>query len=237
MPRDADPQLGVGVAPLSQRIGAGVVGLAAAVGGAFAVFETTNELGTAALFIVAGAFLICAIFGLVPTRVKVGNNELSVGRAALHTLERIVSEADLSTQEMVIDTLEANLARDGITRTSDDAVDAMLNRFVRYSGSELARVFHDELLGAGWSPSTPAKSSYIRWTFAGKKQQVSLFQNSGQIVVASNRLVDVVRDYPGADLRLSKNEIVFSYAAGTDEALAASDALRRFADGEAIGRS
>lgn len=220
------------VAPTGQRVVAGSIGTAAAVGGAFAVFETTNELGTAALFIVAGAFLICATFGVVPTRFKVGDNEVSVGRAALHTLEQIVSEADLPTQEKVIDSLEANLARDGITRTTDDAVAAMLNRFVRYSGSESSRLIHDELIASGWKPSTPSKSTYIRWTYAGKQQQASLFQNSGQLVVASNRLVDAVRDLPGADLRLPKNEVVFSYGGDADAALAAAEAVRQFVDGE-----
>ncbi|NYE38008.1 hypothetical protein F4692_003153 [Nocardioides cavernae] len=232
-PENAGRQPVGDVAPLGQRVVAGAIGLAAAVGGAFAVFETTNELGTAALFIVAGAFLICATFGVVPTRFKVGNNEVSVGRAALHTLEQIVSEADLPTQEKVIDSLEANLARDGIRRTPDDAVAAMLSRFVRYSGSESARSVHDELLATGWTPSTPPKSTYIRWTYPGKRQQASLFQNSGQLVVASNRLVDAVRDLPGGELRLPKNEVVFSYGADTGGALAAADAIRRFVDGEA----
>jgi hypothetical protein len=65
-----------GLAPTSQRAVAAVVGLAAAVGGTFAVFDTTNELGTAALFLVAGAFLLCVTFGVVPTRFKVGDKGL-----------------------------------------------------------------------------------------------------------------------------------------------------------------
>ncbi len=228
---DERRQQAADLATTTQRALAGLVGIAAGVGGTLAMYETTNELGTAALFIVAGVFLLCATFGVVPTRVRVGNSEVSVGRAALHTLEQIVSESDLPTQEKVIDTLEANLARGGITRSDDEAVAAMLDRFVRYSGSDSARHLHDELLAAGWSPSTPAKSTYIRWTYSGTRQQASLFQNSAQLVVASNRLVEVVRDFPGADLRLPKNEVVFSYPVSIDSATAAADAIRRYADG------
>jgi hypothetical protein len=82
----------LGEASVPQRLLAGVIGLAAGIGGTLAVFQTTNELGTAALFLVAGAFLICSTFGVVPTRLKVGDNEVNVGRAALHTLEKIVNE-------------------------------------------------------------------------------------------------------------------------------------------------
>lgn len=154
-----------------------------------------------------------------------------MGRAALNTLEQIVNEADPPTQERVIATLEKNLARDGITRTTDEAVAAMLKRFVRYSGSDASQLIHDELLANGWTPSTPPKSTYIRWSYPGQRQPASLFQNSGQLVVASNRLVDAVRGLPGADLRLPKNEVVFSYGADVQPALAAADAVRRFADG------
>jgi hypothetical protein len=219
-----------GLASTSQRVLSGVIGAAAAVGGTFAVFETANELGTAALFLVAGAFLICATFGVVPTRVKVGDNEVSVGRAALHTLEQIVSESDLPTQESVIDTMEANLARGGITRTPDDAVAAMLGRFERYSGSDRSRQIHDELLATGWTPATPAKSTYIRWTYRGRSRQVSLFQNSAQLVAASNRLVDVVSGLPGADHRLPKNEVVFNYSNGVEDALTAAKVVQGYAD-------
>src|SRR5689334_18234966 len=91
-----------------ERIVAGAFGVAASVAGTFAVFRTTNELGTAALFLVAGAFLLCATFGVVPTRFKVGDNEVTVGRAALQTLEQLVSEGDLPTQEKAIEAMEEN---------------------------------------------------------------------------------------------------------------------------------
>jgi hypothetical protein len=231
--RRSDAQDSVaGQASVAERLVAGTVGAAAAVGGTFAVFDTTNELGTAALFIVAGAFLVCATFGVVPTRFKVGDSEVTVGRAALHTLEQIVSESDLPTQEKAIDTLEENLARVGITRTDDDAVAAMLDRFVRYSGSDLSRAIHDQLLRTGWTPATPPKSTYIRWTYSGRRHQVSLFQNSAQLVAASNRLVELVQGLPGGDLRLPKNEVVFNYSESIDHAVAAAEVIRSFADGD-----
>jgi hypothetical protein len=108
----------------------------------------------------------------------------------------------------------------------------MLGRFERYSGSELPRRIHDEMTAAGWQPSTPQKSTYIRWSYAGKHQQVSMFQNSAQLVAASNRLVDLVVALPGADHRTSKNEVVFNYSNGVEPALTAADVVRRFADGE-----
>ncbi|KRF24373.1 hypothetical protein ASG95_07365 [Phycicoccus sp. Soil803] len=215
-----------------ERIVAGTFGVAASVAGTFAVFRTTNELGTAALFLVAGAFLLCATFGVVPTRFKVGDNEVTVGRAALQTLEQLVSEGDLPTQEKAIEALEENLARAGITRTSDDAVRAMIARFDRYSGSHLSQALHDELLRSGWSPTTPPKSTYVRWSYDGKLHNVSVYQNSAQLIVNSNRIVDQVVGLPGYEHRTAKNEVIFNYSEGIEPALEAANVLRRYADGE-----
>ncbi|MGB4835658.1 MAG: hypothetical protein WBP28_06280, partial [Nostocoides sp.] len=189
-------------------------------------------LGTAALFLIAGAFLLCATFGVVPTRFKVGDNELTVGRAALHTLEQLVSEGDPSTQEKAIEVMEENLARVGITRTSDDAVRAMIARFDRYSGSNLAQALHDQLLESHWTASTPTKSTYVRWSYDGRVHQVSVYQNSAQLIVNSNRAVDHVIDLPGAVHRTAKNEVVFNYSEGIEHAVSAAAALRRYADGD-----
>ncbi len=222
--------------PRTTRLAAGVLGLVAAGAGIAAVFTTTNELGTAALLLVGGAFLICATFGLVPTRLRIGENEMTVGRAALNTLERIVSEADAPTQEKVLDTMTDELAAQGVTRTPDEAVSAMLDRFTRYAGSELARQLHDVLVDDGWIPSTPAKSTYIRWTYRGTKQQASCYQNSAQLVVASNRLVEVVRDLDGAEHRMPNNEVIFIYTTGIEKAHSAAQQLQHFANGEVTPR-
>lgn len=196
-----------------------------------ATYFTDNELGTAALLLVAGVFLMCATFAIVPTRLRIGDNEVSVGRAAMNTLERIVSEADSPTQERTLETFEEELAVRGVQRTTNEAVASMLDRFIRYSGSELPRILHDALLDAGWVPSTPSKSTYIRWTFSGKEHVVNVYQNSAQIVIAANRLVDVVLGMPGVVHRTTKNEVVVSYASGVDDAMAVIDAVQRYADG------
>lgn len=122
-------------------------------------------------------------------------------------------------------------ARGGIARTPKNAVASMLGRFERYSGSHLAPRIHKGMLAAGWTPSTPAKSTYIRWTYLGARHRVSLYQNSAQLVAASNQLIDVVVGLPGADHRMPKNEVVFDYSSGVEHALAAADAVQQYANG------
>lgn len=166
-----------------------------------------------------------------------GDNEISVGRAALQTLEQIARESDAPMQENVIDMMEDNLARAGITRTSDQAVAAMLDRFVRYSGSQLPLAVDDALRARGWTPTTPPKSTYIRWTYAGPVQEVAVYQNSAQLVVNSNRLVEAVKGQAGSNYRSARNDVVFSYAEGIEDALAAADRLQRMAEGRADGET
>jgi hypothetical protein len=218
---------GVSASPVERAI-AGFIGCVAAAAGALAVFRTDNELGSGALLLAAAAFLVMATFGLVPVRFKVGDKEMEVGRAALHTLDKVLREADPATQETAIDAFEDELAARGITRESDDAVEAMLRRFERYSGSTNPRTVHDSLKASGWLPFTPAKSTYIRWVYNGKSRTVSLFQNSGALVAASVHLRDFAKDLPGATAG-PKQEMVFAYAGDPATAIDAADAIRRFA--------
>ncbi len=175
------------------------------------------------------AFLIMATFGLVPVRFKVGDKEMEVGRAALRTLDKVFREADPATQEAVIDTFEGELAEGGVKREPGDAVDAMLGRFVRYSGSSNPRTIHDALLATGWQPFTPGKSTYIRWVYNGKARAVSLFQNSGTLVASTVQLRDFAKTLTGATVG-PKDEAVFAYAGDPTQAIDACDEIRRYAD-------
>ncbi|MFG1627890.1 hypothetical protein [Kribbella sp. NPDC049227] len=213
-----------------ERAFAAVIGGVTAAAGALAVFWTENEVGSAALLLIGAAFLAMATFGLVPTRFKVGDNVVDVaGRAALRTLEEVVRESDSATQDKVLDAFEGELEAQGVRRDPGDAVEAMLNRFERYSGSQSPRAVHDYLLQSGWRPSTPGKSTYIRWVYSGKARSVTLFQNSGTLSAASVQIRDYAKTLPGATVG-SKDEALFVYAGDPNLAMEAADSIRQFAD-------
>src|SRR5690242_4595593 len=89
-----------------ERALTGTVGLAATVAGALAVFRTENEVGTGVLLVGGVAFLAVAIFGLVPVRFKVGDNEIWVARAALRAITEVVKATDSAAQEEIVDKFE-----------------------------------------------------------------------------------------------------------------------------------
>jgi hypothetical protein len=74
MPKDTVPRQAV---PLDKwsRAGAGALGLGAAGAGAYAVFATNLEAGPVALVAMGTLFLLIAVAGVLPTRLKIGENE------------------------------------------------------------------------------------------------------------------------------------------------------------------
>lgn len=133
----------------------------------------------------AGAtFLVMAIFGLVPVRFKVGDKEVWVAREALRAIAEVAKATDVGAQEEIVARFEEGLEAHGVPRDHAQAVESMLVRFERYSGSPNARLVHDALVAMGWQPSVPPKSTYIRWSYTGRKT-VSLFQRSGSLAVAT----------------------------------------------------
>jgi hypothetical protein len=68
--------------PRSQRGFAVVLGALASVTGGVAVFRTSNGAGTTALLIVGAFFLLIGSLGVLPVRLKIGDNELTLAQTA-----------------------------------------------------------------------------------------------------------------------------------------------------------
>ncbi|MFK4084973.1 hypothetical protein ACI2LF_12735 [Kribbella sp. NPDC020789] len=214
-------------ATLLERVLAGIAGAATTALGALAVFETENEVGTGALLVAGAAFLAMAIFGLVPVRFKVGDKEVWVARAALRAITEVVKATDSAAQEEIVEKFEEQLEAHGVPRDRAEAVESMLSRFERYSGSPNARLVHNALIATGWQPSVPPKSTYIRWVYTGRKT-VSLFQRSGSLAVATVQARDYAKTLPGA--ADGSKDVVFAYADDPNIAIDAAAAIQRYAD-------
>ncbi|MFI5731524.1 hypothetical protein ACIA49_15480 [Kribbella sp. NPDC051587] len=214
-------------ASILERVLAGIAGVATTALGALAVFTTENEVGTGALLVAGAAFLAMAIFGLVPVRLKVGDREVWVARAALRAITEVAKATDSAAQEEIVEQFEEELETHGIQRDQAEAVESMLSRFERYSGSPDARLVHDALVGMGWRPSVPPKSTYIRWVYTGRKA-VSLFQRSGSLAVATVQAREYAKTLPGA--ADGTKDVVFAYAGDPNIAIDAAAALQRYAD-------
>jgi Predicted nucleotide-binding protein containing TIR-like domain len=117
-------------------------------------------------------------------------------------------------------------------RADGGSVKDLLARFDRYAQTSAPSRIFEALLGDGWVPNPPAKT-YIRWTFAGALRQVTIYQNSRDLVVNGRNEKPVVTDLGGAEIRPSKNDIHFSYAQDPANALAAAASLRAYAEGKA----
>lgn len=85
---------------------AGLIGLAALIVGTLAVFETNLEAGPVALLAVGAIFLYVGLAGLMPTRVKIGGNELDWSKA----IDRI----EQTTPEVSKELRAAGVAEDEI---------------------------------------------------------------------------------------------------------------------------
>lgn len=92
--------------PLSgiERASAGVVGAAAGGAGAVALFVTDNQAGTAAMLVVAVAFLLIAIQGTPLTRFGSGEHaiELERRRVGKELVDQAEAEPDLEAKEALI---------------------------------------------------------------------------------------------------------------------------------------
>lgn len=96
--------------PLSgiERTSAGVVGVAAGGAGAFALFVTDNQAGTAAMLVIAVAFLLIAIQGTPLTRFGSGEHaiELERRRFGKELVDQAEAEPDLEAKEALITAAE-----------------------------------------------------------------------------------------------------------------------------------
>lgn len=212
-----------------ERVLCGLLGAALTITGTVAVFETDNEFGSVGLLVVGGTLLLMAL-GYAPTRLKVGDREVELERVAAGTLVRAFREGDTDTRETIREAFDEELADRGISVDQVEAVRAMIRRFENFTGSTAPSEVHATLLSRGWQPSTPPKSTYVRWVYSGSKRTVSIYQNSTYLVAAAVPLRELAKDFPGAEVRTPKNEVNFLYVSGPAAALDAADRIRSFAD-------
>lgn len=96
--------------PLSraERISAGVVGVSAGIAGAAALFVTDNQAGTAAMLVIAVAFLLISIQGTPLTRFGSGEHAIELERRRLgqKLLTQAEAEPDLEAKEALITAAE-----------------------------------------------------------------------------------------------------------------------------------
>ncbi len=196
--------------PWWERIVSAVVGASALGTGVVAVFATDNGIGAAVLLLVGGVFLLLAVFGLVPTSFRFGDSEMVMAQAALSTLERTVDRVDAETAEEIVETFSDELTERGFRRDQASAVSFMIDRFVRYTGSDHARRVHDLLRADGWTPTAPSRGVYVRWASPGSLK-ASIYQNSEALRVASVNVLKFAAALPGATVQ-PNGEVAFIYS-------------------------
>jgi hypothetical protein len=103
-PADSRARLGIPLTP-RQRGFSGVAGGAALLAGGAAVFLTENELGSVALLTVGILFAFFALAGLLPTRLKLGDNEIEWQERVGEALSEAVDEAPPESRAALIRTI------------------------------------------------------------------------------------------------------------------------------------
>lgn len=125
-PADNRARLGIPLTP-QQRGFSGVAGGGALLAGGAAVFLTENELGSVALLTVGILFAFFALAGLLPTRLKLGDNKIEWQERVGEALSEVVDEAPPESRAALIRTITelsasapslASQALSGIVRES-----------------------------------------------------------------------------------------------------------------------
>ncbi|MCB0908538.1 MAG: hypothetical protein KDB63_15615 [Nocardioidaceae bacterium] len=120
----------------SQRYLAGATGACAIVASGFAVFRSTNGLGTVGLQAVGGIFLFLGITGLIPKRFTVGGNSVEYGEFAEDVVEDALKSGVPEVQAAVARQVLQTADRRGVTGGGyDPARDAQ--RLLRMAKREL----------------------------------------------------------------------------------------------------
>jgi hypothetical protein len=221
-----------GVSPAlsrNERASAASVGVVAVGAGVVATFASENELGTLALLIVGGSFLLIAVTRALPTRLNVAGNSVVLERT-YEVIQRAITAGGVQVQDELQDALDVEVAVRGV-ELGDAAVEAVLQKFANYSSSSEPIEVAAAMRRMDWQPTLPPRRNYIRWVYDGRERSVSLYQNSGSLVAGSTALHELVRQLPGAVARGNRNDVVFGYLGSVEAALVAADVVRRFADG------
>ena len=117
-PRDDPARVGITLAPLA-RVVAFLAGGAGLVFGTLAVFRTDLEAGPVALLGVGALFLCIGLAGVLPTRIKVGDNELDW----VDSVKRLERRAPIVERQLRnAGVTEESLIRGGVELTSSDKV-------------------------------------------------------------------------------------------------------------------
>jgi len=103
-PADNPARLAIPLTPRQRRF-SGFAGGAALLAGGAAVFLTENELGSVALLTVGILFAFFALAGLLPTRLKLGDNEIEWQERVGEALREAVDEAPPESRAALIRTI------------------------------------------------------------------------------------------------------------------------------------
>lgn len=148
-PLDEDVLAEAHLTPLQLTV-AGIAGLVSAGAGAVAVFETENEVGSAAMIAVGVYFLIAVIVRRFP-KVKLGDNEIDP------TARRIARQAERRSMRAVEDAADA----------AEDAADAKEGLRATTSGSEPPGSVTGEAVAPSLDPEIvelAGEYNRVRWT-------------------------------------------------------------------------
>jgi hypothetical protein len=157
-----------GMSPLQMSI-AGIVGVASAGAGAVAVFQTENELGSAALITVGVYFLIALIIRRFP-KFKLGDNEIDP------TARRLARQADRRAR-----------------RAAEDAVDAKEGLKATTAGSESLRSEQSAAPPPSIDPEIVQLAdeyNHVRWTMPSGNVRTLRMTDIVERMVARFREVD-----------------------------------------------
>jgi hypothetical protein len=117
-------------------------------------------------------------------------------------------------------------------------IQAMLARFENHDPDSAARRMFEGLTAAGWEPRLPqgrggkgrSSASYIRMIYKGSKAKVATYINTVALICDGKNAREAAQAIPGAETHSAGVYFYFNKNR-LEQALAAVEALRRWADG------
>ncbi len=133
---------------------------------------------------------------------------------------------------------------DGPSPDAEHDLESMLARFEAFDATTAVRELFHQLTAQGWTALTPkprggrtkSEAAYLRMVFVGTENKVRIYLNTTALIASGQGEQAIVKEMPGAQ---EKSRDVYVYHSGPNgdiaNALAAAEALRSYADGEAVG--
>ncbi len=211
-----------------ERLVAAAIGTLAATAGAIAVFISQNGIGATALLGIGTLFLLASIFALVPTRLRVGEQEVEFQRAAAGTVRRLLIEAEPEVKEEVRQTLDEKTVKAQDRHNSHEDV---LERLTRGESASCAPELYAELTHRGWQPHPAPARNYFRWIYSGRRGSATVYQDSRRLVIAAKALRPFAATLPDTSFN-AKGEVLMPYT-DLQQALHSLERMREHVDGQA----